>query len=172
MAAQLDDVRSRRSLLIAASAVTILGVLHHTDHSIRGNHVGWPLQATPTPFTLSLLVYPFLIGGLILTARNRAWAGYWLCVGIPILLLVVFIHFVPAPNYEKPADIYVPYADPLRYVQTTAPANRVAFFRDDYAPHASAVWGALAFAEMLALVASLIALILTALRVRGRSGRW
>lgn len=172
MATRPDDARSRRSLLVAGFVVTILGVLHHTDHIIRGNHVGWPLQATPTPFTLSLLVYPFLIGGLVLTARNRVWAGYWLGVGIPILLLVVFAHFVPAPHYEKPADIYLPYADPLRYVQTSAPANRVAFFRDEYAPHASAVWGVLAVAEMLALVFSLIALILVALRVRGRSGRW
>ena len=89
------DARLRRRLILAAAAVTLFGVLHHLDHSIRGNHAGWPLQDTPTPFTFSLLAYAFLLPGIYLTARRRVWAGYWLTVGLATLALVTFVHFVP-----------------------------------------------------------------------------
>ena len=72
----------RRWLLYAAGSVLVFGPLHHVDHIIRGNHVGWPVIAAVTPFTFSLLVYPFLLLGLYLTARGRAWAGYWLGFGL------------------------------------------------------------------------------------------
>ena len=164
--------RERRWLIAGAAAVTVFGLLHHLDHSIRGNHVGWPLSGTPTPFTFSLLIYAFLLPGIYFTARGRLGAGYWLAVGLAGLALVVFVHFVPTEDYESFSDIYTPYAEPLEYVATEAPANRVAFFRDTYAPHASAAWGWLAIADMYALVLSLVALIATAAAVRRRSGHW
>lgn len=37
---------------------TVLGIAHHVDHIIRGNHVGWPITAEVNPFTYSLAVYP------------------------------------------------------------------------------------------------------------------
>lgn len=39
----------------------VLGVLHHTDHVLRFDHSGWPFRDVVTPFTFSLLVYPFFI---------------------------------------------------------------------------------------------------------------
>ncbi len=164
--------RLRRGLIAGAGAVTGFGLAHHLDHSIRGNHVGWPLADTPTPFTFSLLIYAFLLPGIVLTAHGRLWAGYWLAVGLAGLALVTFVHFVPTADYESFADIYSPYAEPVTYVATEAPANRVAFFRDTYAPHAHAAWGWLAVVDMYALVLSLVALSAVAIVVRRRSGHW
>ncbi len=69
----------RRWLLIATTAVTIFGLLHHLDHVVRSNHSGWPLQGEPSPFAFSLLIYALLVPGLYLTLRGRLMAGYWLC---------------------------------------------------------------------------------------------
>ncbi len=164
--------RLRRWLLIPATAVLIFGPLHHLDHSIRGNHVGWPLIEAATPFTFSLLVYPFLLLGLYLTAQGRAWAGYWLAFAIPTLALVLSVHFLPTEGYEPLSDIYLPYADPIAYSQTAAAAHRAAFFRDVYPPYASPLWGILAVADVLALIVSLVLLIVAAVRVRRLSGHW
>ena len=166
-----QDGPLRRRLLLAASGVAVFGLLHHLDHAVRGNHVGWPLQATPTPFTFSLLVYPFLLLGAWLTIRHRAGARYWLAFAAAALALVVFVHFVPLENYEPPSDIWVPYADPLRYAATEAPGGWEAFFHDVYAPHASPLWGVVALADLVALLASLIALIVVAARELVALGR-
>lgn len=166
------EAHLRRRLLIAAICVTSLGLIHHVDHVIRGNHIGWPFSPAVTPFTFSLLVYPFLLIGIYLTARGRAWAGYWLAVALPILALVVFVHLVPHTGYEAPSDLYVPYTDPLAYIQMGTAPSRVVFFRDVYPRYASPVWGFLALTVMVSLVIALLALIITALRVRRISGRW
>ena len=167
-----SEAQLRRWLLTAATCVLAFGAVHHVDHVIRGNHVGWPVIPAVTPFTFSLLIYPFLVVGLYLTATGRARAGYWLVGAIPILLLVVFVHFVPLPGYESLGDVYLPYADPLRYQATSAPANRVHFFRDVYPAYASPVWGVLAVAELFGTVAAVLGLIVTAVRARRLSGRW
>jgi hypothetical protein len=167
-----SDAHLRRWLLTAATCVLVFGAVHHVDHVIRGNHVGWPVIPEVTPFTFSLLIYPFLVVGLYLTAAGRVWAGYWLAGAIPILLLVLFVHFVPLPGYESLADVYQPYADPLRYQATSAPPHRLHFFRDVYPAYASPVWGVLAVADLFGTVAAVVGLIITAVRVRRLSGRW
>lgn len=166
------EAQLRRWLVIAASTVTILGAIHHIDHIIRGNHIGWPFSTQATPFTFSLLVYPALLGGIYLTRRRRAWAGYWLGVALPMLALVTFVHLIPHAGYEAPPDLYIPYSDPLAYVQMGTAPSRVTFFRDVYPAYASPVWGFLAVAVMVSLVCALLALIVAAIRVRRISGRW
>ena len=106
--------RLRSWLLIAAAGVTIFGILHHVDHVVRGNHSGWPFQEPVTPFTFSLLIYALLLPGLYLTAKGRLMAGYWLFTAVVGLALVVWVHFVPARDYEAPIeDIYAVYGSPL-----------------------------------------------------------
>ena len=167
-----SEAQLRQWLLMAATCVMILGAVHHIDHVVRGNHIGWPFSPTATPFTFSLLVYPALLAGIYLTRRRRAWAGYWLAVALPILALVVFVHLIPHPGYEAPPDLYIPYADPRAYIAMGTAPSRVTFFRDVYPRFASPVWGVLAVAVMVGLVCALIALIVAALRVRRISGRW
>ena len=104
----------RRWLLVFASAAVVFGLLHHTDHVIRGNHSGWPFQAEVTPFTYSLLIYALILPGVYLTARRRSVPGYHLFVAIVGLALLGFVHFVPVGDYEAPIrDIYMVYGGPL-----------------------------------------------------------
>ena len=104
----------RRWLLVFASAAVVFGVMHHTDHAIRGNHSGWPFQAEVTPFTFSLLIYALILPGIYLTARRRSIPGYHLFVAVVGLALLGFVHFVPVGDYEAPVeDIYIVYGAPL-----------------------------------------------------------
>lgn len=88
--------------LISLAAFMSLG--HHLDHTIRGNHVGWPLTAEVTPFTYSLGVYPLILLGLVLSRLNRVGPGYWALLSGSGALFVAAIHFGPAA-VEPPADI-------------------------------------------------------------------
>ena len=157
------DRWARRFVTLAAVA-TVLGALHHTDHTIRGNHVGWPVTDQVTPFTPSLLVYVLLIGGIYFTRRGLAGARYWFFASAVMLALVLSVHFNPAPEGESVRDIYGPYADPAAYCGAAPPF-------DPPQPGAPRVlcgapprpWlGALAAANMLLLAACLAALTATA----------
>ncbi|MFC7137277.1 hypothetical protein ACFQRB_14140 [Halobaculum litoreum] len=55
------SLRPRAYLLFGVA--TLLGLAHHLDHVIRGNHVGWPITPEVNPFTYSLLIYPLVVGG-------------------------------------------------------------------------------------------------------------
>ncbi|MGH3144683.1 MAG: hypothetical protein ACRDTR_02670 [Rubrobacter sp.] len=102
--------RSRRWLLIFASAAVLFSFLHHVDHVIRGSHSGWPFQAEVTPFTYSLLIYALVLPAIYLTARGRHIAGYHLFVALGGLVLIGFVHFVPVGHHEAPIrDIYAAY---------------------------------------------------------------
>lgn len=82
----------------------ILSLGHHIDHIIRGNHVGWPLQAHPTPFTYSLGVYPLILLGLYLYRSGRVGPGYWALLSGSGAVFLTAIHFGPGA-VEPPADI-------------------------------------------------------------------
>lgn len=83
---------------------TLLSLGHHIDHIIRGNHVGWPITADPTPFTYSLGVYPLIVLGLYLYRSKRVGPGYWALLTGSGALFVAAIHFGPAA-VEPPAHI-------------------------------------------------------------------
>jgi hypothetical protein len=150
----------RRSLLVIGTATTALAGLHLADHVLRGrqvdhahldptwNHSGWPFTDSVTPFTFSLvIVLSILLGGLLLTARGKAWAGYWLGASIILGAIVTVVHFVPTANQESPAVIYGSWPD-------------------------QPVIGALAVANTFAIVAALVLMGVNAVRVRRRSGIW
>jgi hypothetical protein len=65
----------RRGLLALGCVVTVLAVLHHVDHVVRGNHSGWPFQEAVTPFTFSVLIYALLLPGIYMNLRGRVAAG-------------------------------------------------------------------------------------------------
>ena len=72
----------RRWIVLTLVSALLFGVLHHTDHLVRGNHVGWPAVADINPFTYSLAAYPLAALGLAALTRGRVWAGYWLVYGV------------------------------------------------------------------------------------------
>jgi hypothetical protein len=157
----VEDLMPR--IVVLATLATILGFLHHVDHTVRGNHVGWPVTEQVTPFTPSLLVYPVLLGGISLARRGSVGARYWLISGAAMLLLVLAVHFDPAPEGESIPDIYVPYADPAAYCGPRPPVDPPqARFLCGATPRP---WlGAVAVANMLALAVTLAALTFVAVR--------
>lgn len=154
--------RLRRLLIALAGLVTVLAVIHHADHVIRGelvlaygldtdwNHSGWPFQSPITPFTASLLVYLVLVPGIVFTVRGRLWAGYWLAASLVLGAVIVLVRFAPGPETETPAVIFASYRE----------------------SSGSALAGILALIDVFAIVAGLLALLVVAVRARLVSGRW
>jgi hypothetical protein len=130
--------RWRRGLLALGCVATVLAVLHHMDHVVRGNHSGWPFEEAVTPFTFSLLIYALLLPGIFMNLRGRVAAGWWLFVALVGLALVFSVHFVGAEREAPVRDIYAVYDSP--------------------------VWGFLALVVLYGLVLGLVALVVTAFR--------
>lgn len=99
-------------MLLGLVGVSVLfSVGHHVDHIIRGNHVGWPLIAEPTPFTYSFGFYPFILCGLFLYLRGHVGPGFWAVLASAGVLFVGPLHFGPFA-LEPPRDVLDPYTSP------------------------------------------------------------
>lgn len=153
----------RKWFIILALALAVVSGLHFVDHVIRGyivvhhhfdsnwDHSGWPFEPRVTVFTFSLFgVFFILLGGIYLTYKNRAWAGYWLVSSLVLGMLVTFVHFFPGGETEFPSIIY----------HTYTAAN--------YSPVASI----LALFDLFGILVLIVALIYTAIKARRISGRW
>ena len=154
-AQEREGSATSRRLLAAAMLVTVVAVLHHTDHVIRGNlvvanglpeawnHSGWPFREIVTPFTASLGVYLLLVPGIVLTLMRRVGANYWIATAIVLGAIVVFVHFVPvSEETEYPSVIYSTYE--------------------------GGVGGVLALVDVFALVTAITVLGVVAVRARRR----
>lgn len=169
-ASDATEPRARRWLIISAMCGLFFGALHHIDHTLRGNHVGWPLTNEFNPFTYSLGLYLFVVPGLWLTARGRVGAGYWLAIAVAGLITAGPTHIGPIA-VEPLSDIYTPWAQPLYYC-TIAPESRVNFFQNVYAPVANPIWAVLAVGILISMLVSVVMIIVVAIRVRRMNGHW
>ena len=104
------DLTTQAYLVFALA--TLLGLAHHVDHIVRGNHVGWPITPTVNPFTYSLAIYPLVVLGFVLSLTGRAGSRYWTAVMTFGGGMLVFFHLSPWA-IEPPADVVLPYANPL-----------------------------------------------------------
>lgn len=73
-------------------AITALSIAHHGDHVLR-DVTGWPAGDEFNPFSASLLVYPVILAGLLLSRRHRVGARFWafLAGGAGVFILVVHV---------------------------------------------------------------------------------
>ena len=168
-----DKATVRRWISLAVAFLFTFGVLHHLDHAIRGNHVGWPLQPDLNPFTYSLLVYPLVALGLSALTRGRVWAAFWFVYGLVILGLVAATHFIPPLRVEPLRDIVMPYLDPRavdRY--EPAPAEHLTWFLEHIGPYSGPLLATLAVMVLVGLVVSAVMLVVVAFRVRNVQGHW
>ena len=101
--------RRAPALLDLVFLALLFGVVHHVDHLLRGNHIGWPVTPHVTPFTYSLGFYPLIFLGLALARRGRVGPAFWAVLGGAGLLFVGLAHFGPLA-VERPRDILDPYA--------------------------------------------------------------
>ncbi|MDP9071230.1 MAG: hypothetical protein M3N68_08075, partial [Actinomycetota bacterium] len=88
--------------LVALAA--FMGLGHHVDHVVRGNHVGWPVDGEVNAFTYSLAIYPMILLGLFLYHSHRVGPGFWVFLSGAGALFVGVIHFGPTA-VEPPGDI-------------------------------------------------------------------
>lgn len=99
-------------LVALAVLATLLGIGHHIDHIVRGNHVGWPLTETVTPFTFSLGFYLPVLTGLYLSRMDKVGPRFWAIVAGFGILFVGLTHFGPVA-VEPPSDIINQYELPV-----------------------------------------------------------
>ena len=105
-----------RALYVFAALATLLGVAHHVDHVIRGNHVGWPMTPEVNAFTYSLVIYPLIALVLAATLLDRADSRHWAGLFAVGTAMLAYFHISPWA-VEPPSDVILPYADPtLGYV--------------------------------------------------------
>lgn len=124
-----NDTTLTRAFYLFVIVPTVLGAAHHIDHIIRGNHVGWPVTPHVNEFTYSLAIYPLLAISLYLTLTRRVAARYWAGFFAFSAGMLAYFHISPWA-VEPPQDVMVPYANPI--------------------------FGYIAFAIVLALIASVV----------------
>ncbi|MGH3666148.1 MAG: hypothetical protein ACRDU8_08710 [Egibacteraceae bacterium] len=76
-------------------AITALSVAHHIDHVLRGV-TGWPLAGGLNPFTFSLLVYPVIASGVLLSRARKAGPRFWALLAGGGALFILVVHLGPA----------------------------------------------------------------------------
>lgn len=90
------------------------GMGHHVDHIIRGNHVGWPLTAEVTPFTISFIHYVLLAVVIYLYQVRKFGPLVWGLLAAFGTLFQFLLHFGWEPILrEPPIDIIEPYTSPF-----------------------------------------------------------
>lgn len=107
----ISDAERMRLPILLVALPTVLGIAHHVDHVVRGNHVGWPLTPEVNAFTYSLAIYPLIAFGVYLTATDRVGVGYWAGLLAASTVVLAFVHVGPWA-IEPPADIVLPYTNP------------------------------------------------------------
>ena len=83
-------------------AIVPLGLIHHADHVLRGDHAGWPFRPEVTAFIYTLLIYPILAIAWHLPGRSR---GRAVLIGL-VAFFVVIAHTL----IEPPQQIYGTWA--------------------------------------------------------------
>jgi hypothetical protein len=96
----MDSNRILYALTYLAGAMS---VVHHVDHVIRHNAVGWPLTDEVNAFTASLVVYPVIATGLVLYRTGRVGPGFWALVSGGGAVFVGAVHF--GPSAVEPAEL-------------------------------------------------------------------
>ena len=173
MTSAYEKPKLRRWILLTLASVFLFGALHHVDHLVRGNHVGWPAISEVNPFTYSLMAYPLFVLGLAAMTRGRLWAGYWFVYGLMALALVGTTHFVPPFIAEPVRDIYTPYLQPQATdLYDAAPQAHLAWFVRTVGPYTGPLLAVSAVAVLVSAVVSAFMLMVVSVRARRIQGHW
>jgi membrane protease YdiL (CAAX protease family) len=83
-----------RALYVLIVLALMLSVSHHVDHLLRGD-TGWPLASEFNAFSASLVIYPLILTGLILSALGAVGPRFWAMLSLGGGLFVSVIHLGP-----------------------------------------------------------------------------
>jgi hypothetical protein len=109
MAPSTEGSTENRVLYRLTWLALALSLGHHLDHLIRGNAVGWPVTDEVNAFTISLVVYPIIIIGLVLYRAGRVGPGFWALVSGGGAVFVAAVHFGPAA--VEPPELILDHYD-------------------------------------------------------------
>ena len=98
-----QDTNPYRRTDILTGVTLGFGLLHHTDHVLRGNHSGWPFSSSVNEFTYSLAIYPVIGTGIALDAGPATWIVLDSVASVGLALAHTLI--------EPPHDQHDPWAD-------------------------------------------------------------
>ena len=101
-----------RTIYFLTLAGAAASLVHHLDHAIRGNAIGWPLNGEVNAFTMSLAVYPVIATGLLLYRAGLVGPGFWALVSGGGAAFVSAVHFGPFA-VEPPHLIHHGYEQPI-----------------------------------------------------------
>jgi hypothetical protein len=90
-----DTDMQRRTLFILTIVAAAMSFVHHVDHVVRGNAIGWPLTGEVNAFTMSLGIYPIIATGLLLYRAGRVGPGFWALISGGGAAFVSAVHFGP-----------------------------------------------------------------------------
>src|SRR4029453_17988765 len=89
-----------------------LSLAHHIDHAIRHTPVGGPLTGEVNAFTMSLIIYPIIITGLLMYRAGLVGPGFWALVSGGGAVFVCLVPFGRTPA-EPPAMMLHGYDSPI-----------------------------------------------------------
>jgi heme exporter protein D len=91
-----NQITSSRVVYRLTFLAAALSLAHHVDHVIRHNAVGWPLTGQVNAFTMSLVIYPVIVAGLLLYRAGKVGPGFWALVSGGGAVFVTAVHFGPS----------------------------------------------------------------------------
>lgn len=102
----------RRTIYTLTGIAVAFSIGHHTDHLIRGNAVGWPVNGDVNAFTVSLAIYPLLGTAMLLYRARRVGPGFWAFLSSGGAAFVGLLHFGPLA-VEPPHLVYGGHDSPI-----------------------------------------------------------
>lgn len=90
--------------------ITVLTLAHHVDHALR-DATGWPVDGGPNPFSVSLLAYPVIAAGVVLSRRALVGPRFWAVLAGGGAVFVLVVHVGPAAG-DSVTSIPDQYASP------------------------------------------------------------
>lgn len=101
-----------RTIYLLTFTAAGMSLVHHVDHAIRRNAIGWPLNGEVNAFTFSLGIYPVIATGLLLYRAGLVGPGFWALVSGGGAAFVSAVHFGPFA-VEPPHLIHGGYDQPF-----------------------------------------------------------
>lgn len=98
----MEQIKALSRFERVVAAIALLGILHHVDHVLRGDHSGWPFRSEVTAFTFTLLIYPLLVFAWRVRRKPGLRAG---AIGV-VAAFVLLAHTL----IEPPQQIYGTWA--------------------------------------------------------------
>lgn len=105
------------TLYVLIVVALVLSVAHHVDHVLRGD-TGWPLAGGFNAFSASLVIYPLILTGLILSVLGKVAPRFWAMLSLgggSSSLPSTSVRWPPTPSPAFPHSMRRPWLAAWRW---------------------------------------------------------